>query len=591
VTEDFSHLAGTLAAGNQIAGYQIGEQIGTGGMAVVYRALDLRLDRQVALKVLAPRLAEDDGFRQRFIRESRAAAGVDHPHIIPVFEAGEADGVLFIAMRYVSGGDVRSLIQADGTLSTARASAIASQAAAALDTAHAHGLVHRDVKPGNILLDSAGGRDHVYLADFGLSKYAVGANTLTGTGQFMGTLDYVSPEQIQGHRADGRADQYALACTVVEMLCGKPPYTRDESMALLWAQLEAPPPMVTEMRADLPAGLNQVIGTALAKSPADRYPTCLDFAAALAQACAAQPVVLRAPTELAAAVPAEADTPPAPRPGWAGQTRPEPLLSAIPAAEETAAAAPRQPASVAAPPAAAAAFAPPAQDRIPASASPAPSPPRPPASPPRPGVEAGGNRPQAGWDRPAAGGDRPQAGWPASAGPALPPAGTWSPAREPHLVPQRQRPRRGGRRVAAAVLGVAVVAGLSFAGYKLLDRPATGSLPPVYVTKTVPPSPGVAAAALTPQATVRAYFAAINARKYHRAWQLNTVVHRNQDYQQFVKGLSGTTHDDVQIQSTAGNVVTAQLIATQADGNVKTFQGTYTVTDGIISGTSVQQVS
>jgi hypothetical protein len=587
VTQDFSHPAGTLAAGNQIAGYQIAEQIGTGGMAVVYRALDLRLDRQVALKVLAPRLAEDDGFRQRFIRESRAAAGVDHPHIIPVFEAGEADGVLFIAMRYVSGGDVRSLIQTEGTLSTARASAIASQAAAALDTAHAHGLVHRDVKPGNILLDSAGGRDHVYLADFGLSKYAVGANTLTGTGQFMGTLDYVSPEQIQGHRADGRADQYALACTVVEMLCGKPPYTRDESMALLWAQLEAPPPLVTEMRADLPAGLNEVISTALAKSPADRFRTCLDFATALAQACAAQPVVLRDPTELAAAVPPEPVTPPAPRPGWAGQTRPEPLLSAIPAAEETAAAAPRQPAAVAAPPAAAA-FAPPAQDRIPAAASPAPSPPRPAANPPRPDIAAGGNRPQAGWDRPAAGGNRPPAGWPASASPA---PGAWSPPREPHLVPQRQRPRRAGRRVLATILGVAVVAGLAFAGYRLLNRPAksSSSLPPVYVTKTVPPSP--VTTTLTPAGTVRAYFAAINAKNYQRAWQLNTVVHSNQDYQQFVNGLSGTVHDNVQIQSTAGNVVTAQLIATQRHGKVKTFQGTYTVTDGIISGTSVQQVS
>ncbi len=324
MTQDFSQLAGTLAAGDQVAGYQIGAQIGTGGMAVVYRALDQRLDRHVALKVLAPRLAEDDGFRQRFIRESRAAAGVDHPHIIPVFEAGEADGVLFIAMRYVSGGDVRTLIQSEGRLSMARASAIASQAAAALDAAHAHGLVHRDVKPGNILLDSAGGRDHVYLADFGLSKNSVGANTLTGTGQFMGTLDYVSPEQIQGHRADGRADQYALACTVVEMLCGKPPYTRDESMALLWAQLEAPPPLVTELRADLPAELNGVISTALAKSPNDRYPTCLDFATALAQACARPPVVLRDPTELAAAVSSVPVTPPVPvaRPrGPAGQAR------------------------------------------------------------------------------------------------------------------------------------------------------------------------------------------------------------------------------------------------------------------------------
>ena len=324
MTQDFSPPAGTLAAGAQIAGYQIGEQIGTGGMAVVYRALDLRLGRQVALKVLAPRLAEDDAFRQRFIRESRAAAGVDHPHIIPVFEAGETDGVLFIAMRYVSAGDVRTLIQAEGTLPPARASAIASQAASALDAAHAHGLVHRDVKPGNILLDSVGGRDHVYLADFGLSKHSLAATTLTAAGQFMGTLDYVSPEQIQGHPADGRADQYALACTVVEMLSGTPPYKRDESMALLWAQLEAPPPLLTELRPDLPPELNRVMSTALAKSPKDRYPTCAAFAAAVAVACEAKPVVLREPTALAAALAEEAATPPAGPPGRSGQTRPEP---------------------------------------------------------------------------------------------------------------------------------------------------------------------------------------------------------------------------------------------------------------------------
>ena len=385
-------------------------------------------------------------------------------------------------MRYVSGGDVRSLIQAEGTLSTARASAIASQAAAALDTAHAHGLVHRDVKPGNILLDSAGGRDHVYLADFGLSKYAVGANTLTGTGQFMGTLDYVSPEQIQGHRADGRADQYALACTVVEMLCGKPPYTRDESMALLWAQLEAPPPLVTEMRADLPAGLNEVISTALAKSPADRYPTCLDFATALAQACAAQPVVLREPTELAAAVPPEPVTPPAPRPGWAGQTRPEPLLSAIPAAEETAAAAPRQPASVAR-----AARPPPRRSlRRPRTGSR--------LRPARPRARRGQQPIRRGrtWRRR---GNRP----PGRLGPAalravtgLGPGGLRQPARHcrqraPGLRPANRTWCRSvsGRAAPAAACwppcsAWSVVAGLAFAGYKLLNRPATNNSEPAH---------------------------------------------------------------------------------------------------------------
>src|ERR1017187_1684584 len=184
---------GDFPAGSRIASYQIQELVGRGGMAVVYRAVDIRLDRPVALKILAPELARDDAFRQRFIRESRSGAAVDHPNIIPVFEAGEADGVLFIAMRYVAGQDVRALIDREGTLRPSRVVSIVTQVASALDAAHAHGLVHRDVKPANMLLGTvATGRtpDHVYLSDFGLSKLSVAAVSLTGTGQFLGTIDY-----------------------------------------------------------------------------------------------------------------------------------------------------------------------------------------------------------------------------------------------------------------------------------------------------------------------------------------------------------------------------------------------------------------
>jgi serine/threonine-protein kinase len=176
---------GVLAAGSRVAGYLLEEQIGQGGMAVVFRAQDERLGRRVALKVLAPGLARDESFRQRFIRESRAAAAVDDPHIIPIYEAGEADGALYIAMRYVRGGDVGSLIRGTGPLPPARAAAIVSPVASALDAAHAAGLVHRDVKPANMLLDAQAGRaDHVYLSDFGLSKAWQGATRLTGTGLY-----------------------------------------------------------------------------------------------------------------------------------------------------------------------------------------------------------------------------------------------------------------------------------------------------------------------------------------------------------------------------------------------------------------------
>jgi DNA-binding beta-propeller fold protein YncE len=284
-------LAG-FGPGSRIAGYVLEEQVGAGGMAVVFRAHDERLDRQVALKLLAPGLVADQAFRQRFIRESRAAAAVDDPHIIPVFEAGEAAGVLFIAMRYVRGGDVRSLLDGSGQLPPARVAEIISQVSAALDAAHERGLVHRDVKPANMLLDSSAGSgrpDHVYLSDFGLSKGTLSASGLTGTGSFLGTVDYVSPEQIEGKPVDGRADQYALACAAFELLAGSPPFRREEAMAVIWAQVSQPAPALTSLRPDLPPAVDAVFARALEKAPGDRWPSCRDFANALRSALGLAP--------------------------------------------------------------------------------------------------------------------------------------------------------------------------------------------------------------------------------------------------------------------------------------------------------------
>jgi serine/threonine protein kinase len=271
-----------LGPGSRIAGYLLEEQVGVGGMAVVFRARDERLDRLVALKILAPALAADEAFRQRFIRESRAAAAVDDPHIIPVHEAGEANGVLFIAMRYVPGGDVGALMHREHPLSPARVVAIISPMASALDAAHAAGLVHRDVKPKNMLVDAHPGRpDHVYLSDFGVSKGAMSSAGLTGSGQYLGTPGYIAPEQIQGKPLDGRADQYALACTAFQLLCGETPFERDQGLAVIYAHLSEPPPDLTSRRPDLPPAVNGVLARALAKVPGDRYATCRQFADAL----------------------------------------------------------------------------------------------------------------------------------------------------------------------------------------------------------------------------------------------------------------------------------------------------------------------
>jgi serine/threonine protein kinase len=277
--------AGPLAAASRVAGYRLQEQIGQGGMAVVFRAEDERLGRLVALKVLAPALAQDESFRQRFVRESRAAAAVDHPHIIPIYEAGEADGALYIAMRYVRGGDVGTLARRHGPLPAARVAALITPVASALDAAHAAGLVHRDVKPANMLLDTQPGRsDHVYLSDFGLSKAGQGSTRLTGSGLFLGTLDYAAPEQIEGRPVNGWTDQYALGCAAFELLAGEPPFRRDQPMAVMYAHVTAPPPALTQRRADLPPSVDQVFARVLAKSPADRYRSCGELAADLRRA-------------------------------------------------------------------------------------------------------------------------------------------------------------------------------------------------------------------------------------------------------------------------------------------------------------------
>ncbi|MGW0748576.1 serine/threonine-protein kinase [Streptomyces sp. NPDC002587] len=300
--------------GRRIAGYEVESEIGRGGMAVVYRARDLRLDRTVALKLLAPELARNDTFRQRFAHESRVAAAIEHPHIVPVFEAGETEGLLYIAMRYVAGQDLRAMLDRTGPLPLDTAARIAGQIASALDAAHDHDLVHRDVKPGNILIAEGTDSDHpeyAYLTDFGLTKKSLSLTGFTTVGQFVGTLDYVAPEQISGKPVDGRCDVYSLGCVVYETLAGGPPFERDDDMALLWAhQFDAPPPL-TSRRSGLPGAVDEVLAKALAKSPEDRWSTCLEFTGALRRAGTGA----RPPTP-GVRTPGPAEPPPPPPP-WA----------------------------------------------------------------------------------------------------------------------------------------------------------------------------------------------------------------------------------------------------------------------------------
>jgi Protein kinase domain len=259
--------------GTELAGYRIERVLGRGGMSVVYLAHDLRLKRNVALKLLTPELAEDEGFRVRFLRESQLAASLDHPNVVPVYEAGEVDGLLYIAMRYVLGTDLKALLRADGALDPERALMVAGQVASALDAAHERGLVHRDVKPSNVLLTGRHGEEHCYLADFGLST-STSDRSVADARQIVGTIDYVAPEQIRGFEVDGRADVYSLACLLYECLVGEVPFRRASDVAVVYAHLEEPFPKASERAPTLPAAVDTVLERGTAKLRDERWQTC-----------------------------------------------------------------------------------------------------------------------------------------------------------------------------------------------------------------------------------------------------------------------------------------------------------------------------
>jgi Protein kinase domain len=267
--------------GTDFLGYRVEELIGRGGMGVVYRAYDLRLKRSVAVKFVAPSLALDDRFRERFARETELVMSLEHPNVVPIYDAGDVDGRLYLAMRLVEGADLGSLLRVEGSLEPARAVAICAQIAAALNAAHARGLVHRDVKPSNVLLDIS---EHVYLADFGLTRslgHPIGAS---GEERSIGTPAYLAPEQFEGVAVDGRADVYSLGCVLYECLTGEHVFPRDSRLAEAWAHLEEEPPRPSRRRAGLPEAVDAVVARALAKEPEERFATCGALVAAAEQA-------------------------------------------------------------------------------------------------------------------------------------------------------------------------------------------------------------------------------------------------------------------------------------------------------------------
>jgi hypothetical protein len=317
-------MAADPRIGTVVAGCKIEGRLRPGGMSVVYLAEHLHLGRKVAIKVLDQRLAEDEDYRKRFIRESRLAASLYHPNIVPIYDAGEADGLPYITMHFVRGMDLAEVLEKERPVPSALLLPIVRQAMKGLDAAHERGLVHRDVKPANVLIASGAGPEpegHVYLTDFGLAKQVESGTRLTRAGLFMGTLDYVAPEQIQGQPLDRRADVYAMGCVIFECLTGEAPFRRDTEMAMMFAHIKEPAPRATERRPDLPAEVDDVLLKAMAKRPDERHPTAGALLKALEEALAAPapapvPESQRAPAKETTAAPIPEESPGAPPLEW-----------------------------------------------------------------------------------------------------------------------------------------------------------------------------------------------------------------------------------------------------------------------------------
>jgi YVTN family beta-propeller protein len=298
----------TIGPGSVFAGYRIESEIGRGGMGVVYRARHVALDRECALKLISPGLSNDPVFRERFQRESRLAASLEHPNVVAVDHAGDEGGTLYLAMRLVEGSDLRRIVEAQGPLDLGRAAQLLGGVAAGLDAAHGRGLVHRDVKPANVLVEGTDGRGRAFLTDFGVSRVAAGGGTVTSSGELLGSPDYMAPEQIAGDRVDDSADIYALGCLVHYVVTGRPPFPRDNDMAKLFAHANAPRPRPSELDPALPTELDAVVAHAMAVSPRERYENAGQLAADLERVVrGAEPLApKRAPS--APAAPDEAAT-------------------------------------------------------------------------------------------------------------------------------------------------------------------------------------------------------------------------------------------------------------------------------------------
>jgi hypothetical protein len=266
-----------LSDGDEFGGYRIERRLGRGGMGILYLAVEPGLDRRVALKLIAPEAAADPVFARRFTEESRIAASIEHPNVVPIYAAGEESGIPFIAMRYVAGSDLARRLAREGRLRPEAAVGLIAQIGNGLDAIHAAGLVHRDVKPANVLLSVGEGADHAYITDFGVARNVSTQSGLTQTGRFVGTLDYVAPEQISGGAADARVDVYALGCLLFKLLTGQVPYPREGDAARLYAHLNDPPPAPSLYVPEISMALDDVVVRAMSKQPDDRYPSAGDL--------------------------------------------------------------------------------------------------------------------------------------------------------------------------------------------------------------------------------------------------------------------------------------------------------------------------